>query len=155
MSEKQLKANKINAQLGGVKTEEGKVISRFNALTHGILRSSITDYEQTDFKNLYESLQTDFPPQNILEEIILERIAVSYVKMLRVSKAEAEFIKETTSPPEYYIGIDGHEFRATFSADGFEKLSTIYSRYESATENRFYKAVNKLMELKSIQNGKE
>ena len=47
MSEKQLKANKTNAQLGGVKTEEGKVDARCNALTHCNLRSSITVDNET------------------------------------------------------------------------------------------------------------
>ncbi len=37
ISQKQLEANKANAQKGGVKTEEGKQIVKYNALKHGLL----------------------------------------------------------------------------------------------------------------------
>ncbi len=37
VSEKQLKANKKNAQKDGVKTPEGKAIVKYNALKHGLL----------------------------------------------------------------------------------------------------------------------
>ena len=36
-SQKRLEANRVNALKGGVKTPEGKAISKYNALKHGIL----------------------------------------------------------------------------------------------------------------------
>ena len=36
VSKKQLEANKKNAQKGGVKTQEGKAIVKYNALRHGL-----------------------------------------------------------------------------------------------------------------------
>ena len=36
ISQKQLEANKKNAQKGGVKTTEGKAIVKYNALKHGM-----------------------------------------------------------------------------------------------------------------------
>ena len=33
-SQKQIEANRENAKLGGVKTEEGKAVSRYNAIKH-------------------------------------------------------------------------------------------------------------------------
>lgn len=151
---KQIEANKRNAQFGGVKTEEGKQITRFNALKHGILRSSISEYEQIDFETLYRTLWDDFPPKNSLEEIVLERIAVSYIKMLRVSKAEADYIKESVSPRELLIFPD-HSYQAVFSAGNFEQLTKIFARYETSAENRFYKAIEKLLELQKLTVGKE
>ena len=41
VSEKQRKANKINAQKAGVKTNEGKAIAKYNALKHGLLAKEI------------------------------------------------------------------------------------------------------------------
>ena len=37
ISKKQLEANKKNAPKGGVKTQEGKAIVKYNALKHGLL----------------------------------------------------------------------------------------------------------------------
>lgn len=153
LSQKQVEANRNNALLGGVKTDEGKAISRFNALQHGILRTSISEYEKFDFESLYDSLKSDFAPKTILEEIILERIAVSYIKLLRVSKAEADFIKEIMSPKEMPDLYPSHKYESELQVNDFEKLATIYSRYESSVENRLYKAVNKLIELKRSQIG--
>jgi len=41
ISEKQLDANRKNAKKGGVKTEQGKAISRLNAEKHGIFTKVI------------------------------------------------------------------------------------------------------------------
>jgi len=40
-SQKQLEANRQNAKLGGVKTEEGKAVSKYNALKHGLLSKEV------------------------------------------------------------------------------------------------------------------
>jgi len=45
-SEAQTTANRENGKLGGVKTEAGKAVMRFNARTHGILAKLVTDYEK-------------------------------------------------------------------------------------------------------------
>ena len=41
VSEKQLEANRANAQKGGVKTPEGKEIVKYNALKHGLLAKEV------------------------------------------------------------------------------------------------------------------
>ena len=41
VSQKQLEANRKNAQKGGVKTTEGKAIIKFNALKHGLLTKEV------------------------------------------------------------------------------------------------------------------
>ena len=41
ISQKQLEANRQNAKLGGVKTEEGKAISKYNAIKHGLLSKEV------------------------------------------------------------------------------------------------------------------
>ena len=48
ISDKQLEANRENAKLGGVKTEEGKAVSRLNAIKHSILSNILTDEEAKD-----------------------------------------------------------------------------------------------------------
>lgn len=155
MSQKQIEANKNNSLLGGVKTEEGKMISKFNALKHGILRESVTDYENLDYSIIYNSLVEDFKPQNTIEEMLIERITISYIKLMRITKAESEAIKKSTTPSglsnlDYPIGQQGYLPKVTEQC--ITSLSSVYSRYETTAENRLYKAMNKLLELK--QNGK-
>ncbi len=40
-SEKQIEANKENGKLGGVKTDEGKAVSKYNAIKHGLLSKEV------------------------------------------------------------------------------------------------------------------
>lgn len=156
MSQKQLEANRNNSLLGGVKTENGKQKSKFNALKHGILRESITEYEDLDYSLLYESLVEDFKPNNTVEEILIERIAMSYIKLKRIAKAEKERIQQSLDPTE----IDNFDFNGIIIKNGYtpkvnekcvNSLSSVYSRYETTTENKLYKAIDKLIALKQYE----
>ena len=59
VSNKQLQANQENAVLGGVKTPEGKTVSKYNAQVHGILRQSITEYEQEFYSGILDDLMSN------------------------------------------------------------------------------------------------
>jgi len=47
--------SKLNKQknLGGVKTEAGKMVSKYNSVKHGILRETVTDNEKIDVRSIY------------------------------------------------------------------------------------------------------
>lgn len=153
-SEKQIRANKKNAQLGGVKTKEGKEVTKFNAMKHGILKTTISEYENVDYELLYSSLLQEFPPNNTLEQILLERIAIAYIKLMRVAKAEKELIKTAIDPTvvEKLLDFETYESKSGYKPVVTEKhmelLASRYSRYETSIENRMYKAINKLLKLR-------
>ncbi len=154
-TQKQIEANRENALKGGVKTQQGKEITRFNALKHGILRQSISEYETLDFESVYKALEGDLKPESTIEAIVIERIALAYIKLLRVNKAEIELIKSALNPTtvkelvsfEFHETIPGYE--PQISKESIETLSTIYSRYETSIENRLYRAIDKILELKN------
>jgi replication initiation and membrane attachment protein DnaB len=139
---------------GGVRTDEGKAISRYNAISHGLLVESVTEYEKVDYEAIYNELRADFKPRNILEELILERIAVAYIKLFRVTKAETEFMQSCLNPSveleliKPMLVKQGYESQIV--SNEVEKLTSIYGRYETSVENRLYKAINKLVELKKM-----
>lgn len=155
ITQKQIEANRENSLKGGVRTPQGKEISKFNALKHGILRQSISEYETLDFESVYNALEDDLKPQNTIEAIVIERIALAYTKLLRVNKAEIELIKSALNPTivkelinfEFHETIPGYE--PQISKESIETLSTIYSRYETSIENRLYRAIDKILELKN------
>jgi hypothetical protein len=45
-AEKQIQANRLNGLKGGVKTMEGKAVSRMNALSHGFFCNDVLHYLQ-------------------------------------------------------------------------------------------------------------
>lgn len=171
-SNKQYKANQINSLLGGVKTPEGKNISRFNAFKHGILLQSISDYEKGFYSNILEDFQIQFEPTNSIEQILLERIALYYLKLYRVQKAETEFMKAMLNPSKFKTtgGIDldkdieavlgkksviSEGYKPKITDETIQKLTEIYARYETTVENRFFRAIHELERMQGFRKGEK
>ena len=140
--------------MGGVKTDEGKTVSRYNATRHGVLRESISEYEKADHTRIFNEFCDMYEPRNFAEEIIVERLAVAYIKLIRLAKAENEMMKSIVDPtilfglPELY---EKRGYEAVMTSERVAVLSDVYSRYETAVENRLYKAMGKLEEMKKIR----
>jgi hypothetical protein len=72
VSQKQLEANKKNAQKGGVKTSKGKAIVKFNALKHGLLSKEVVitvgegAENQEEFNTLLNDLNAQLSPEGTL-----------------------------------------------------------------------------------------
>ncbi len=150
---------------GGPQTDEGKATSRFNAMKHGMLRDTLTEYEKDAELDVLTELRVEFSPQNALESILLERIAVHYVKLNRITKAENEFVRSVLDPrvvvtkaKEGFTGFDELVWseqvveRAGYTpkvgAEAVERLYGIYARYETNVENRLIRAIRELRELR-------
>lgn len=166
-TEKQIQANRNNAQKGGVKTEEGKAISKLNARKHGILSEVFTEYENIELVDIYEQLREDLQPIGVLESILVEKIAVYYIKFCRIAKAENEMVKSSLNPSsertkkeilaDFQSGdydiiplIEVPTTKGGYSPKlGYQYISKIesYSRYETSVENRMYKAIKELERL--------
>lgn len=168
ISQKQLEANKENAKKGGVKTEEGKAISKYNALKHGILKEVVSGYEEGVYEDIKDRLEDQFQPVGILEKMLVDRIGVYYLKLYRVAKAENEYMQATLDPRKVTIrdrmdfGLDTTEtivenegYIPKVTAHEVEKLSSVYLRYEIAIENRLFKALHELQRLQASRNGEK
>lgn len=170
-SDKQLKANQENAKLGGVKTQEGKAVSKYNALTHGILSQSITDYEKDFYSKILEELEVQYSPQGITEKLIVERVALYYLKLYRVQKAETEYMNSKLHPRvtkqeagSLSVDMDSLLGKEVVIKDGYSPqinqddilhLMEIYGRYEVTVENRLYRALHELERTQRLRNGEK
>lgn len=128
-------------------------VCKYNALTHGMLRETLTEYEKFDLEAFYGNLREEFCPQNTFEEMLLERIAVAYIKLKRVGIAEAEFMKEVLDPSHSKfdnLHFDGDYvgYKPKMSSEKMQKLALLYSRYETSAENRFYRALSQFTALR-------
>jgi hypothetical protein len=104
-SQRKVEANRRNAQLStGPKTQEGKCQSRLNALKHSILASDllITEGQGAEdgakFYELLDALRSDLAPVGALEEILVERIAVSLWRQKRAHRCEAGLVRRRYVP---------------------------------------------------------
>lgn len=155
INDKQLRANQINALTGGVKTDAGKEVVRFNALKHGILANLISNYEQGFYQEILDQLIEEFKPKTAIETIIVERIAVYYLRLQRLARAENEFIKSCIDKTEYnapfFSEIAKQGYKPVVCSDDIEKLHGLYTRYETAIENRLYRAVKELQGYRRVE----
>ncbi|MFA6945344.1 MAG: hypothetical protein WC220_05525 [Pedobacter sp.] len=149
ISKKQLKANQENAKLGGVKTEAGKSVSKFNAQTHGIMRQSIVESEKENFQTIFTELFEYFKPNGIIENLLVERLSIYYLKLLRTQKAESGYINGilNTSIIDF---ASRSKNKSRLGSENIGILCDIYSRYETTVENKFFRAFH---ELERIQMG--
>ncbi|MFX0200978.1 MAG: hypothetical protein ACFFCW_33075 [Candidatus Hodarchaeota archaeon] len=114
ISKKQLAANKKNAQKGGVKTENGKSIVKYNALKHGLLAKEavITVGEGAEnpeeFNAFLDDLKTQLAPEGTLEEMLVEKIAVAYWRLRRAYRYEVGLIRQEldTATDDFYAEKD-------------------------------------------------
>ena len=134
-----------------MKTPEGKQKVRFNARKHGILANILTNYESGFHQSYVDQLFDEFRPQNALEELLVERIAIHYLKLFRLMKAEKEHIRFSLQEKtlDFSDSMFKDEDRMSLSIDHFETLLNLYQRYETTTENRLYRALKELKELRS------
>jgi hypothetical protein len=102
ISEKKLQANRQNAlESTGPKTERGKGHSRYNAVKHGTLASALllrSGARKAEFNRLVRELRKDLQPVGRLQELLVEEMAVWYLRKQRVLLYEsAEIVKCETA----------------------------------------------------------
>jgi hypothetical protein len=98
-SEKQISANRLNAKKGGVKTAEGKSVSKLNSIKHGILSEEIViergqcseNAEQYD--EIRASLFEEFQPVGELESMLVDDLCATSWRRRRVVRAERALIE--------------------------------------------------------------
>ena len=98
ITERQLLANRENAQKGGVKSEAGKLVSRMNASKHGGMTNSILEGESGLYEEAIQALSDAESSKIFVEKILVERAAMCVLQMRRVSFAESEFVRQIDDP---------------------------------------------------------
>ena len=89
---------------------------------------------------------------------MVEVIGSNLVRLQRIAKAESETIKEALSPVvhtetsihEQFVGPAYKEYESSINSETAEKL-LLLSRYQTATENRIYRAIAMFKNLKHEQ----
>jgi hypothetical protein len=162
ISEKQLEANKENAKSGGVKTEGGKEISKYNALKHGVFSQTYSEYEQDETTKIIESLNRTFEPSSFEENMLISRLAGYLIKQARVNKAETEYMIMALNP-DVVQSKDWSLSDTTVIEEGYkpkiddiniEVLSNTYLRYQINIENHTDKTIDRLKTLKKQKSEK-
>ena len=149
-SEKQIAANRQNALKAGVKTAEGKLAIRLNAVSHGLFTQDVLLPGENDelLNQLADNIHAELKPVGEIETILVERVISSTWRLKRALFSEHNYIRPAATDfnnvKEFFSKVD-------YRYEGWQK----YLRYETALERQIYKALNALERLQRIRQGEK
>ncbi|MFH1353827.1 MAG: hypothetical protein ABIH36_00910 [bacterium] len=138
ISPKQLVANQQNAQKGiGPKTSEGKAISKYNALKHGLLSKEVLLKGENEpvLLELEKRLRNELGPTTEIELLLTDRIAANIWRLKRA------------------LGMEKDEVIS--SSGGLMYKPDNFFRYEVMLERSIYKALHELQRIQSARAGEK
>ena len=158
LSDKRLEANRKNAIKGGVKTPEGKAVTRFNALKHGLLCRDILIWTEkpSELQKLANSLLEDLRPANVMERILTEKIIADLWRLRRALIIERELMEDK------WITVDSSgnlRKRSLSDSIGYDLLNYDnygkFIRYLTSIERGIYRALHELQRLQAQRTGEK
>ena len=105
----QLIANQNNAKKStGPVTLRGKQTVANNALKHGVFSKSLilSDEDPTEYKSLLDQLLQELHPSGLLEQTLVERIALTLWRQRRLVRAETANIESGRSTKQIVIAVN-------------------------------------------------
>ncbi len=122
---------------GGPRTEEGKEISKMNALKHGLLGKAvlITGENEEQLLSLTKKIRTEMKPVTEIERILVDRIISSIWRLRRALAMENGEV----------ISVTG----------GLMYDSDKFFRYETMLEKGMYRALHELERIQAKRNGSD
>lgn len=158
ITQKQLEANRKNSLLGGVKTEEGKKVSKMNAIKHGLLSSQvlIEGEDSTEFMLVEKNLQNQLCPKNQIEALLVDRIIAGFWRLKRLLKIESNLMIlqscNTLNQSSFY-DENGQEIKKVSDMLDNSLLERLM-RYENNIDRGIFKALHELQILQAVYLGK-
>jgi hypothetical protein len=165
-TERQKNASRANGSKSrGPVTPAGKLASSRNAITHGMLSTTIVlNGESTDrFLGLLATLFEEFQPQTPFEESLIENMAVSRWRQMRIwglEKAGMDHEMRRQSEMSNFPALDPDDdddastAAATRASIAFRTLSDdsrsleLINRYDSRYDRQYYRAHRRFVETR-------
>lgn len=122
---------------GGPKTDEGKEISKMNALKHGLLSKEvlIDGEDEEELLLLTKRIRSEIKPETEIERLLTDRIVANVWRLKRA------------------LGMEDGEVIST--GGGLMYDSDRFFRYETMLEKSLYKALHELERVQAKRNGKD
>jgi hypothetical protein len=165
-TDKQIAANRRNSQRStGPRTPEGKARSSRNHLIHGLTATGLLDGESPErLAAIQDDLRAQCRPQGILEEILVERMALAYFRLGRFGPVEAFLLQREAAEPTHEqlrekYGDEIPEWKK--NARQYDRVTKSYlanqkslhrlSLYEARLERSFDRALHDLQRLQAAR----
>jgi len=156
----QITANRLNAQRStGPRTEAGKAVSRFNALSHGLEARSrvIPGEDPAELETLAADYRAQFNPVGPLEDYLVDTLVSADWNRRRYTRAETHFatmlMKLDPDPP---APGDPVTLAGAFDADvtGAKVLQALIRRLDAA-QRTYFRALAELRRTQKTRAAQE
>ena len=168
VTEAKREANRRNAQKS---TGPRKFGAGVDSETLGFMALGISIIDQSDcLEENIEILERQYKPEGPLEDFLVERIATLMMRARRAEVLEAEYITGEVTSPKFMRTMHEAEidkfaekagvevawgFHPRLGQPEVEHLTDTFQRYETAIENKLYRAVHELERLQRIRRGEQ
>jgi hypothetical protein len=168
ISNNKLQANRKNSlKSTGPRTAEGKAVSRLNSLKHGLLSREIViqsgegSENGEEYNQLLCGLRQDLEPVGMLEEMLVEKIAICIWRLARVLRCENAEIRRNFAFKPSILDLPGplegnnpelDAIRSHLSLPHKESMDRLM-RYESSNNRQLFQAINQLERLQRQRKG--
>jgi hypothetical protein len=150
-------SNRLNAQnsTGPVDT----TLTRFNAVKHGLLAKGITELDDSDaYESLVQRLTLTYDPVGDLEIFWVRRIAFCMTRLDRAARLEANYINAEIHPPsreQDCLAPTTPELGLSTTVGALSAMNLVsgFQRYETAIENKLYRAIHELERRQRMRKG--
>jgi hypothetical protein len=144
---------------GGPKTNEGKEISRYNAIKHGLLTKEvlIDGEDEKALMELKETVHEQLNPVGPIEALLTDRIISSFWRLRRAIIVETATMKWYQEDLNMFpLGQDEaqQERQNIKNMLSNESIETIL-RYETTIERSIFRALHELERVQAKRNGKD
>ena len=153
-SQRQIDANRRNAQKStGPVTDLGKATAKFNALKHGMTaRTAVLPYEDAgSYAELREAFHDTYKPVNAVEASLVETVANSYWRLLRIRRVEtATFdlgirgLKKKYNASEKPLPPDDEDQTVAVVLNDNEDTLLKIERHQARIERCYFQAIETL-----------
>lgn len=148
-TEAQINANRQNAlNSTGPRSSEGKSIACQNSIKHGLLSKDllVRNEQVSELNSFREHIYETISPHGSVEEFLVEKLINAAWRIQRLTKIEVNIIGLSDSYTRNLEDI--------FWGKRGQTLQTL-SRYETALERNFYKALHELQRLQAMRAGQQ
>jgi hypothetical protein len=150
-------SNRLNSQ--NSTGPDDTTLTRFNAVKHGLSAKGMTELDDSEaYESLVQRLTLDYRPVGDLEIFWVRRIAFCMTRLYRAARLEASYINAEMHPPsEEQDGVapitPEPELSTAIGALSAINLVSGFQRYETAIENKLYRAIHELERKQRSRKG--
>lgn len=163
-SSRKIEANRKNGNKSDGPID--KTWTKLNALIHGPLAKGIPQPDDAeDYRKLVRELKREINPVGIVENQLVEALALDMVRWARARRLEAEYITEILNPPKHERDPLGDVLSdlqgpivdpgmpAALKPGNVQCLVNNYQRYETFFANRVFRTLHELERLQRMRQG--